>query len=245
MKGIATALGAIGLVLLSFLKFCGRIGDDVVSLARHAPTSSLTHVDDLAHSKALIQGSRYADDAISAYPGFVRRGDGLNEVLNFVDLEGRSYEEYTLAERDTFWSDRQSQASTVHVMQKIRYRMFLHFREKGDTARLKTDFPEWNEAYEWYQEIDALNTSNFPVTRPESFVAVLIKEGHLEGKENLRSSVNAIFEEYFQIRASTLQQPEGEARMLEFDNVFLSPVPFVTLENSFERAKEGLELPKE
>lgn len=241
MKGFATALGAIGLVLLSFLKFCGRIGDDVVSLARHTPTSSLTHVDDLAHSKALLQSSRYADDAISAYPGFVRRGEGLSEALNFVDLEGRSYEEYSAAERDTFWSERQSLANATYVMQKIQYRMFLHFKEKGDVAKLNQDFAGWDEAEEWYQEINALNNTEYPVTRPEAFVAALLKEAQLGADDTSRAHVSSIFQAYFKLRESILQQPNGDVQMAEFDNVFLTPVPFVTLETSFERAKEGLE----
>lgn len=241
MKGFATALGAIGLVLLSFLKFCGRIGDDVVSLARHAPTSSLTHVDDLAHTKALMQSTRYADDAISTYPGFVRRGEGLSEALNFVDQEGRSYEEYSAAERDTFWSERQSLANATYVMQSINCRMFLHFKEKEDTAKLNQDFAGWDEAEEWYHEINALNSTKYPLTKPEVIVAVLLKETKLGTDEVSRAQVNVIFQEYFELRESILQQPNGDVQMAEFDNVFLTPVPFVTLETSFERAKEGLE----
>lgn len=235
MRGALATIGSIGVICLAGLRLCARVGDDVVSLARAGRSaSSLSHVDDLASSRALW-ATQSLDDGLRGYS--IRRG--ADNLLDVVDAAGNTYEAYSPEEKERFWTDSAAYASRNDFIEMQEYLLYKKLTEKSVVSLDHPTLKTWAKAELLFAEVSEPWKGKLSLTNEIQMVMALHKE--LKRDESLveqgdTSYVHRVFTNYLALRHKALLEPGGEEKMRKFDNIFLVTNPFVSLEQSYERA---------
>lgn len=264
MKAILQAFAAIGLVLIGVARFCARVGDEVVDVARRVdvPSGGAHHLDDMASANRAFGSAAElyphldnADELLKRYPGAKYKTPKTEDALEFLDYAGEVYEQFSPEEEEAFWEYAPTLSGFVRSQNWLNLQVYKHYRASKDSEELRTNFRHYLLADQLLSRLLELNTHKSDLPGEDLMLSALANEIQIRkevvaratqlAEEIVWSSINCdnlytLFREYFLMRYELQNLKRGDEILKQFDQTFFRIIPFLPLHESYARAKSTL-----
>lgn len=264
MKGFLQAFAAIGLVLIGVVRFCARVGDDVIDVARRVdvPSGGARYLDDMGATGGTMSRTLYpqlanAEDLLKRYPGARYKTPRTEDALEFLDYAGEVYDQFSDDEEEAFWEHAPTISGFGRSQNWLNLQVYKHYKAHKDFEELNTNYRHYALADSLLPHLLTLNTHETDIPNEDLMLSALANEIRLRRELAIKTetyplnenaswtSINqndlySLFGEYFLLRYELLKLKRGTEIVKQFDRTFFGIIPFVPLKESYKRSKNTL-----